>query len=58
VPDSPCTGVCRLDDDGVCAGCARTGEQIRRWRELSPAQRRAVVAAADPRTVDLDAVEE
>jgi len=29
--DSPCIGVCRLDNRGVCEGCKRTVKQIRDW---------------------------
>lgn len=28
---SPCTGVCMLDDDGLCLGCRRTAAEIARW---------------------------
>ena len=28
---SPCVGVCAIDDDGLCAGCHRTGDEIARW---------------------------
>lgn len=40
---SPCVGVCRLDDaTGYCLGCARTGDEIARWRGAAEADRRAV----------------
>ena len=25
---SPCIGICHIDDDGLCAGCLRTGDEI------------------------------
>jgi predicted Fe-S protein YdhL (DUF1289 family) len=28
---SPCIGICSIDDDGLCAGCHRTGDEIARW---------------------------
>ena len=28
---SPCIGVCNIDDDGLCAGCHRTGDEIAAW---------------------------
>lgn len=32
---SPCIGLCRLDNhSGLCAGCARTSEEIALWRDL------------------------
>jgi len=32
---SPCIGICRMDShSGLCAGCARTSEEIGKWRDL------------------------
>lgn len=28
---SPCIGVCTMEDDGFCAGCHRTGNEIAAW---------------------------
>ncbi len=28
---SPCIGICTIDDDGLCAGCHRTGDEIAAW---------------------------
>lgn len=28
---SPCIGICSIDDDGLCAGCLRTGDEIAAW---------------------------
>ena len=28
---SPCIGICNIDDDGLCAGCHRTGDEIAAW---------------------------
>lgn len=28
---SPCIGTCSIDDDGLCAGCHRTGDEIAAW---------------------------
>jgi uncharacterized protein len=36
---SPCTGICRLDADGVCEGCHRTAGEIARWMYYSDAER-------------------
>lgn len=35
VVESPCTGVCTLDDQGVCAGCGRLMDEIVRWSAAS-----------------------
>jgi len=44
-PDSPCTGVCRLDPrTGWCEGCRRTLEEIADWPMLNNGEKRAVLA--------------
>ena len=43
--ETPCVGICQIDDDGRCAGCARTLDEIARWTRESPAWRAAVMAA-------------
>ena len=50
---SPCTRVCRIDGgSGVCAGCARTLDEIARWSAMSEAERRQVCARLPARRVD------
>lgn len=52
-PPSPCIGVCRLDPDRrVCLGCGRTLAEIARWRDASPAERRAILARLAARRRD------
>ena len=46
---SPCTGVCRLDEQKVCLGCARHVEDIREWRSADDQRRRMIVAQASQR---------
>lgn len=42
--ESPCILVCSIDPrTGYCFGCGRTGEEIAKWLEFSPEQRRAVM---------------
>lgn len=31
---SPCVGLCSLNDEGVCVGCYRTGQEISVWGRL------------------------
>lgn len=45
---SPCIGICRLDDDGLCEGCYRTGAEIACWSQLSDAQRQHFMDAVLP----------
>ena len=48
LPLTPCTGICRLDERGYCAGCRRTGEEIGRWRAMSDAERLYVMQVILP----------
>ena len=43
-PPSPCTKVCTLDADGLCAGCLRTGAEIGRWLSMSAAEQWQLIA--------------
>ena len=36
---SPCIGICRLDTEGLCEGCHRTGAEIAAWRQMSDDER-------------------
>ncbi len=36
---SPCIGICNLEDDGLCAGCHRTGTEIAQWSTMNDAAR-------------------
>lgn len=47
--ESPCVNVCRLDAQRMCTGCGRTIDEIARWRGMSEAERREVVALAAER---------
>ncbi len=41
---SPCTGVCRLDENtALCGGCLRTREEIACWGAASDAHRRRIL---------------
>ncbi|AXA57943.1 DUF1289 domain-containing protein [Pseudomonas thivervalensis] len=43
---SPCTGVCKLDEQRVCLGCLRHVEDIREWRSADDERRRGICAEA------------
>jgi len=45
---SPCIGLCRLDPDGTCGGCLRTGGEIAAWSRLADAERRRIMEAVLP----------
>jgi predicted Fe-S protein YdhL (DUF1289 family) len=40
---SPCVGVCTLDGDGYCIGCARTGAEIGAWLSLDESERQRMM---------------
>ncbi|MDX5357274.1 MAG: DUF1289 domain-containing protein [Rhodobacterales bacterium] len=43
--DSPCVNVCQLDPAGeVCLGCQRTLDEIARWSQMTPEERRRIMA--------------
>lgn len=40
---SPCVSVCALDDDDICVGCYRTGNEISHWGSYDNDQRKEVL---------------
>lgn len=40
--ESPCVGVCRLED-GQCVGCRRTAYEIENWWEMSDYDKQRVL---------------
>lgn len=36
---SPCTGVCMLDEAGLCMGCHRSSAEIARWTQMDDDER-------------------
>ncbi|MEK1889216.1 MAG: DUF1289 domain-containing protein [Phyllobacterium sp.] len=53
--ESPCILVCAIDmKTGFCFGCGRTRQEIGAWLDLSPEDRRTIMAALPSR---LDTVE-
>jgi predicted Fe-S protein YdhL (DUF1289 family) len=50
LPRSPCNKVCQIDiATGWCLGCGRTLAEIAAWPGLTPAERRALLAALPAR---------
>jgi uncharacterized protein len=45
---SPCTGVCTLRSDGLCAGCFRSGDEIAAWSSLDDASRQRLMDVVLP----------
>ncbi|NBA95448.1 DUF1289 domain-containing protein [Pseudomonas sp. R5(2019)] len=46
---SPCINVCALDNDDICVGCQRTGDEITRWGRMDNTERRLVLGLCDQR---------
>lgn len=40
---SPCVSVCALDENDVCIGCQRTGDEITAWSGLTNEERLGVL---------------
>jgi predicted Fe-S protein YdhL (DUF1289 family) len=55
ITESPCIQVCTIDPAShLCVGCGRTIDEISRWVEMSPAQRRAIMDGLPARLEKLD----
>ena len=50
---SPCINVCRMED-GLCAGCLRSIDEIARWANAGDDERRLILAAVAQRRRRLD----
>lgn len=41
LPDTPCIAICSTSQgDAECKGCGRSFEEVQRWTEMTPAQKR------------------
>lgn len=50
---SPCIGVCVIDEEGLCEGCARTLDEVAGWLAMGEARRDAVMAELPARLATL-----
>jgi predicted Fe-S protein YdhL (DUF1289 family) len=46
---SPCVSICALNEDDVCVGCYRTGDEITRWWGMDNSEKRQVLAKVKER---------
>ena len=46
---SPCVGVCALDDDDICIGCLRSGQEITQWGYVDNEGKRAILRNVEAR---------
>lgn len=57
--ETPCVDICILDDtSGICIGCGRSGDEIARWINMTPAQRQAIMEALPERLKQLERANE
>ncbi len=48
--ESPCVAICVIDErSGLCTGCLRRRDEIARWSEMTPDERRAIMAGLEVR---------
>ncbi|MDO8903152.1 DUF3717 domain-containing protein [Hydrogenophaga sp.] len=41
-PDTPCIAICSTSQgDALCKGCGRTFDEVQRWTEMTPGEKRA-----------------
>ena len=48
-PQSPCISICALDQNDVCEGCFRTGDEIVDWFTANDARKREILEASEKR---------
>lgn len=49
---SPCIGICSIDDDGLCGGCHRTGDEIAHWPMMNDDVRLRMMEDVLPRRAE------
>jgi predicted Fe-S protein YdhL (DUF1289 family) len=40
---SPCVNICALNEDELCTGCYRTGDEISNWRLMTSYEKKEVL---------------
>lgn len=48
-PQSPCISICALDQNDVCQGCFRSGNEIVDWFTADDARKREILEASERR---------
>ena len=52
---SPCIGVCEVNNKGYCKGCLRNREERFNWQKMSPAQQQDVMRLCRARKARVEA---
>lgn len=40
---SPCVSICALNDEDICIGCYRSGQEITQWGRATEEERKAIM---------------
>lgn len=48
-PQSPCISICALDQNDICEGCFRTGNEIVDWFTANDSRKREILEASERR---------
>ena len=48
-PSSPCVSICALDDNDICQGCFRTGDEIVDWFTADDDRKREIIEVSNER---------
>jgi hypothetical protein len=51
--ESPCIGLCRLDENRVCIGCKRTDNEIGSWMYATDQEKLKILESAEKRKIRL-----
>jgi len=46
---NPCVSICYLDDDDICQGCFRSGQEISKWGDYTNAEKKQVMESVRQR---------
>lgn len=49
---TPCTGVCTINEHGLCDGCYRTLDEIAGWSQMDEARREKLMNEVLPARAD------
>lgn len=49
---SPCIGVCKIQENGLCAGCRRTLSEIANWKTYSAEQKQQIINSLKERNAN------
>ena len=53
---SPCTSICKLNEEDICIGCSRTADEIRAWSYLDNEQRLDILLLCGERNLKINPV--